>query len=379
MAKEISRYIKREVERELWARSAGRCEFDGCNKLVYKSPVTQELVNVSAKAHIYSFSEDGPRGWGPFKRNPAGLNDTSNLLLVCHDCHCKIDNEKDKGRYPASLLLKWKEEHERRVAVVTGVDPSKKSYVVLYGANIGEEKSPLQPEHAKWALFPKWYPAEERSLTLAMSWEEKDSDPDYWLTEEVNLLRAYERHIRPLIVDGCHFSVFGFAPMPLLIRLGTLLTDKIPAQVYQLQREPEQTWQWTDAAPEVTYIIHEPQAITGPPALIISLSAPIAPDRVTSVLGQHVTVWELTIEGQHNDFLKTLQQLSEFRKVCRRLMVLISKKHGVDIPLAVFPAMPVACAVDLGRIRMPKAEMPWIIYDYNNTRAAFVAALKIGG
>lgn len=31
--------------------------------------MTQERVNISEKAHIYSFSEDGPRGWGPFK-NP---------------------------------------------------------------------------------------------------------------------------------------------------------------------------------------------------------------------------------------------------------------------------------------------------------------------
>jgi hypothetical protein len=379
MAKEITRHIKRELERELWARSAGRCEFDGCNRLLYKSPVTQEIVNISEKAHIYSFSEDGPRGWGPFKYRSALLNDISNLLLVCHDCHCKIDNEKDGGRYPASLLLKWKDEHERRITIVTGVEPSKKSQVVLYGANIGDEKSPLQPEHAKWALFPKWYPAEERAISIAMSWEGKDNNPKYWATEESNLIQAYNRYICPLLTDGCHFSVFGFAPMPLLIRLGTLFTDKIPVQAYQLQREPEQTWQWTEPASEFTYIIHEPQVITGPPVLIISLSAPIARDRITSVLGPDVTFWELTIEEPHNDFLKTMQQLSEFRKVCRKLMVSISYRHGTNTPLAIFPAMPVACAVDLGRIRMPKSEMPWIIYDQNNTQAAFVTAITIGG
>ena len=66
--KEVTRYIKKEVERELWARAAGRCQFNGCNRILYKSPVTQERVNISEKAHIYSFSEDGPRGWGPFKK-----------------------------------------------------------------------------------------------------------------------------------------------------------------------------------------------------------------------------------------------------------------------------------------------------------------------
>jgi hypothetical protein len=67
--KEVTRYIKKEVERELWARAAGRCQFNGCNRPLYKSPVTQEKVNISEKAHIYSFSEKVPRGWGPFKKD----------------------------------------------------------------------------------------------------------------------------------------------------------------------------------------------------------------------------------------------------------------------------------------------------------------------
>ena len=55
MANEVTRYIKNEVERELWARSAGRCQFDGCNKILFKSSITQERVNIAQKAHIYSF------------------------------------------------------------------------------------------------------------------------------------------------------------------------------------------------------------------------------------------------------------------------------------------------------------------------------------
>ena len=379
MAKEVTRHVKREVERELWARAAGRCEFDGCNRLVYKSPVTQEPVNIGEKAHIYSFSKDGPRGWGPFKKGRAALNHTSNLLLVCHDCHSKIDKEKDGGRYPAALLLKWKEEHERRVHLVTGVDPTKKSHVILYGANIGDEKSLLQPEHAKWALFPKWYPAEERPVELSMSWEGKDSDPGYWTTEHANLNRSFDLKVRPLIAGAAHFSVFAFAPIPLLIRIGSLFTDKIAAQVYQLQREPEQTWEWEDDGPTVAYEIHEPLEVRGPPALILSLSAKVSPERVTSILGAGITIWELSIDDPNNDFLKTPRQLSDFRKACRRLMVAISEKHGIETELSIFPAMPVACAVDLGRIRMPKAEMPWMIYDQNNDCGAFVPAIRIGG
>lgn len=379
MVKEVARYIKREVERDLWARAAGRCQFAGCNRIVYRSPVTQEPVNISEKAHIYAFSEKGPRGWGPFKWNLSGLNDVMNLMLMCHDCHKKIDKEKDGGRYQAPLLIKWKEAHEKRIDVVTGVNPTKKSHVVLYGANIGEETSLLQPEHAKWALFPKWYPAEERPVTLAMTWEGQDDEPGYWVTEEQNLARNFERQIRPFMRDGCHFSIFGLAPIPLLIRLGTFFTDKTAAQVYQLQREPEQTWQWEDEAENLDYRLLEPDSFDHPPVLILSLSATIKRERIISVLGPDVSIWEITIPRPNNDFLKAAAQLSEFRKICRELMVRIAEKHAGTEPLSIFPAIPVACAVDFGRIRMPKAEIPWVIYDQNNKHSAFIKTLEIGG
>ena len=144
MVVEVTRYIKQPVERELWARTAGRCQFSGCNELLYKSTVTQETVNLSQKAHIYAFSEKGPRGWGPFKTGLTSLNDISNLMLMCHGCHRKIDQEGGADLYQADLLIAWKSQHEQRVEIVTGIAPDKKSNVVLYGANIGSEKSRIQ-------------------------------------------------------------------------------------------------------------------------------------------------------------------------------------------------------------------------------------------
>lgn len=381
MAKEITRYVSREVERELWARAAGRCQFHGCNRPVFKSPVTQEQVNISEKAHIYSFSEIGPRGWGPFVTNKKQLNEVANLMLVCHDCHKTIDQDKQGERYSAELLVKWKEAHEKRVAIVTGIDPSKKSHVVLYGANIADQTSKLQPEAAKEALFPDWYPAEERPIHLSMSWEGKDSAPAYWKTESANLNSAFNRQLRPLL-DGpecVHLSLFALAPIPLMTLLGSLLTDKVPAQAYQLHREPQQTWKWLSGPMGFTFQVNQPASTAYPPALAISLSDHIAPSRIHAVLGEEISIWELTIERPNNDFLKSKEQLSQFRETVRQLIVDIGKAHGKHTPLAIFPAMPVACAVDLGRVRMPKADGAWIIYDQNNEKGTFIRALEIGG
>lgn len=251
MAKELkrSRDVGRAVERELWARAAGRCEFNGCNRPLFKSPITQERVNISETAHIYSFSERGPRGWNLLRLTPDKINDISNLMLVCHDCHKTIDQDLAGSRYSADLLREWKEEHERRIALVTGIAPHRKSHVVLYGANIGEASSPLSPEAAIAALPPnKWFPADERPISLSMLWHGEDHEANFWETEVDNLRTNFDRYLRPLISSSasCHLSVFAFAPMPLLTQLGALLTDRTQVEVYQLHREPYLTWEWLE-------------------------------------------------------------------------------------------------------------------------------------
>ena len=41
--------------------------------------------------------------------------------------------------------------------------------------------------------------------------------------------------------------------------------------------------------------------------------------------------------------------------------------------------MPVSCAIELGRIRMPKADMPWVIYDHDVSSEEFVKSIEIRG
>lgn len=378
LEKLISRNILRSVERELWGRAAGRCEFAGCNRPLYKSPVTQESVNISEKAHIYAFAKKGPRGRGKLKTDVEALNKVENLILVCHDCHRIIDQNSDGGRYTADVVRQFKAEHERRIAMVSGIHECKKSVVVLYGANIGDEVSPLRPMLAYSAMFPNHYPSEEQPIALNMSWEGKDNDAGYWATEEKNLVASFEKRVRPEMDRGGHFSIFGLAPIPLLVKLGSLLTDKTPCRVHQLQREPAQNWMWTSAGDNTQYIVSEPERDDRPPALVIALSATISHSRINESLDHEAAIWRITIDAPNNDFLNTESQLSRFREAVRKVMVRIADRHGQAMPLSIFPAIPVAAAIELGRVRMPKADMPWVLYDHNNKAGAFIRTLTIG-
>ena len=76
-------------------------------------------------------------------------------------------------------------------------------------------------------------------------------------------------------------------------------------------------------------------------------------------------------------YIRHKDQLSMMRKKVRELMIMIKQKHGQNTPLSVFPAMSVSCAIEMGRVRMPKADMPWIIYDQNNKEGQFIETITI--
>lgn len=363
----------------LWGRAAGRCQFDGCNRELWKSPVTQERVNIAEKAHIYSFSADGPRGNRGVDAKE--LNALENLILVCDSCHKNIDTNWSEDRYTVAQLMKWKAGHEARVARVTGIGPEKSSHILLFGSNIGDHHGPLHYRQAVDAIFPNWYPAEDQPILLGVrnSVLSEAKSHLYWDPAHENLKSDYD-HVRRRVRSGeiRHLSVFALAAQPLLIRLGALLGDIVRAEVYQLHREPTPSWKWPlqpPAAPEVE--IRRPSLTNGPPALVLSFSATVTADRITSVLGPDAAVWTVTVPSPHKEIVKSPGQLSEVRGLFSGVLDEIKALHGQDTPLHVFPVMPVSLAVELGRARSPKAEMPWRIYDQVGALGGFVSALQI--
>lgn len=374
-----SRDINRSVESMLWGRAAGRCEFEGCNQELYKSQVTQEPVNIAQKAHIYAFSAAGPRGNRRAART--SINSIENLMLVCGACHTNIDRNWTQRRYTVSLLQNWKRAHEQRIARVTKIAPDKRSHILLFHANIGDHSEPLHYRQAVDAVFPQRYPGEDHAIEFGYrnSPLSEETGTLFWEAESRSLQVNYEE-VRRRIRSGniAHLSVFARAPQPLLIRLGTLLGDIVPVDVYQLHREPRSTWRWPARAKSTpAFEVRRPLATAGTPALVVAVSATVTTDRITSVLGSDASIWTVTVPVPHKEIVKSRSQLSEIRALFRRLFNEIKAIHGQTTLLHVFPAMPVSLAVELGRARSPKADMPWRVYDQVNTLGGFVPALEI--
>ncbi len=360
----------------LWAISAGRCAYKGCNISLHQDILTKKMYNKAYIAHIVADVPGGPRG--DVTRSPLLADDISNLMLLC-DSHHRLIDKVDVAGHPESVLLEMKKNHEDRIQRVTAIDPNRQSHIVCYKANVGVHTPAISYEAVREFLLPGYYPAQSHAIDLSLSNSpQRDKDASFWATELENLESQFNEQLRPKFRKGeiNHLSVFAFAPMPLLIRLGTLINDIQHAEIHQPVRNPK-TWKLNDDAKDTQYKIIEPTEPFPIVALNISLSATINNDRITSVLGSDCSVYTITIDSPFNDFLKSKKQLQDFSMEMRKLLNYIKSKYNAQTPLHVFPAMPIATAIELGRVWMPKADMPLYIYDENTANSGFFKAFEI--
>jgi hypothetical protein len=374
-------YIPDHVRLRLWGKAAGRCEYEGCNDRLWIDPLTQWEFNAAYIAHIYADSPNGPR-YDAAKSEELKA-DLANLMLLC-DVHHRLIDHGDVAGHPVERLLAMKAKHEDRVELVGNIQPELRTEIVLYCANIGAHDAPVTFGQAAQAVVPARYPASAKGVGIGLKNSLlADRDDVFWTAEIEQLERGYDRDVRPRASDGMHFSLFAVGPQPLLTLLGSLLSDLHGVDVYQLHREPVRTWAWApdESSPDSEFVLdivppaererHERVAI------VFGMSAALDHKRIHDVLGSKVSIWTLQLRAPHNDALRTRRQLGQFRAKCRELLSRINTEHpGLD-ELNVFPAMPVAAAVELGRVRMPKADPPLVIYDEDRSLGGFRRALRI--
>ena len=365
---------------KLWVKSAGRCEFRGCNKPVWRNDLTLNDGNFGEVAHIIAASEDGPRG----NQESANLQiDFSNLMLLCQQCHKEIDTNPEA--YPAELLREWKWKHEDRIQIQTSYpEDIHKSTVLLFSVNIGDRIVPINPEAYRNAMFPK-YPVDEKGINIPKNNFDGHNDPEYWQAFASEIQRKINRYFDEGIDEGKikHLSVFAIGPMPLLMFLGKCIGDTVSSDLYQAHRnidDTSQTWSWPEDEREIetSYIVN-PVHINESGmnvAIVLSLSGKIPSERYENLVSENFSVYEITIEGPSPHFLKSRKQLEGFSHTYRKLLNDIQAVHGDFCKISIIPAVPVSIAVECGRVLLPKSDPEIFACEYDD-RNGLRTVLKI--
>ena len=366
---------------KLFGKSAGRCEFSGCNKLVWRNNLTLTDGNFGEVAHIIAASEDGPRG----NEESANLQiEFSNLMLLCQRCHKEIDDNPDK--YPPELLSEWKWKHEDRIEIQTKHPRDiHKSTVLLFSVNIGDRIVPINPEAYRNAMFPK-YPTDEKGIRIAKNNFNGHNDAEYWQA----FANEIQRKVKWSFEEGIdeekikHLSVFAIGPMPLLMFLGKCIGDTVPADLYQSHRnidDTNQTWSWPkeEKNTETRYVMNSYHINKNSRnvAVVLSLSGKIDSTRYEGLVSENFSVYEITIENPSPHFLKSRKQLGGFSHEYRKLLNEIQTIHGDSCKISIIPAVPAPIAVECGRVLLPKSDPEIFVYEYDDSQDRFRRVLKI--
>ena len=361
-------YIPEKIKFRLWAKSAGRCQYEGCNKRLWLDTLSKAEFNTAYIAHIIADKPDGPRG--DLILSEKLKSEFSNLMLLCDEHHRLIDKEDVEG-HPTERLQEMKKSHEQRIEILTDILPENQTHILLYGASIGKFESPLNYKDSSLAVQRSYalYPASSFPIEIGLKNSSIIDDRiSYWQFEEGNLINQFNQKVIPLITSGessSIISIFALAPQPLLIKLGSLLGDIYTVYTFQKHREPL-TWVWLEDGDPINFQLIK-NGFTGKDvALVLSLSANIRYHRIEEVLGADVPIWEITYDNPHNDFLRNKSHLASLRKIFRQTLNKIKAENGEDSVIHIFPAMPISACIELGRVWMPKADLPLMIYDQNS-------------
>lgn len=355
----------------LAAATAGRCQYLGCNKPVYEHHLTKKSGNYAQRAHIVGFREGGPRGKAGSRSNIHAL---SNLMLLCPEDHKAIDDDVDA--HPRALLVKWKRAHEQRIRDLTSLGPELQSHVVSLRARVGghlvDEISATSALHALRPLG--LYPAVHRAHDIELTGTH-DTVPDFYKVAAGQITRQLAD------LDSrkpAHVSVFALAPIPLLVHLGSRISNKLSVEFFNRHRIGN-TWRWRVDGTPVDFAWRKVRTGTNPKAvaLLVSISGVVELDTLPSEIDEAFSVYELRPNvTPGRDLIRTRGDLARFREVYRRTLEEILNVHGTLREIHLFPAVPVSVGVVLGHDVLPKAHPSLWVYDNRNPKG-FSLALKV--
>ncbi|OCB77160.1 hypothetical protein B0A79_01945 [Flavobacterium piscis] len=101
---------------KLFADSGGYCQNPGCNINLFLS-IGNTDFHIAEMAHIISAGNSGPRSDLTISKDLKG--EFSNLILLCPNCHTKID--KAESEFPEEKILNWKETHSEKIKLIFNI------------------------------------------------------------------------------------------------------------------------------------------------------------------------------------------------------------------------------------------------------------------
>ena len=167
------------------------------------------------------------------------------------------------------------------------------------------------------------------------------------------------------------FSVFSLAPIPLVIHLGFLLSDRVEVRCFQFNRETA-SWSWPVAEEgrfdnniQVSGLPSEAIRDEAEVSIVVSLSADISSVDVEDAAPSSMIRINIFVENPDVMWLRSPRQLSTLAQVFRATLAAIRSKVPRCTRIHLFYAGPTGGCIVLGQQINPRMNPPVELYQYS--------------
>ena len=300
-------------------------------------PGYDPIWNIGEMGHIAASSDGGPRS------DPAlSLCDRDkyeNLILLCSNCHGRIDGLKQF--YSAVRLLRIKEDHESWVRTALperGFSSLQWSVVRLQGDFVFDPSTiaeALSPDHEK----------DQLQLSVSLS-------RDSWSSIQDELRSRIETILLKQDPLSSRIAVFPLAPVSACLFSGYLLTNRVNVRSFQYHRD-HATWAWPKdvrqpTSPTIQEIIESPST-SGDVLFLFELTAPIDASLARLRIGGEQAVYQCSVPDPSTAWLKSKAQLDELARKAREMFEMASIRYPQSCRWHIFYAGPAPGAIVIGQ------------------------------
>ena len=279
------------------------------------------------------------------------------------------------------LLKIKKKNHEDRIRRVTDIPEEESCRIVSYFSNIDKYEEYSSDRLFKEALlFSGKLPMQQPTINLNANTNVRYApSKEEFERKASDLEREFKIWFDDIIKQQDSVGLFALAPQPLLFKLGSLINDQYNVSVYQCHRRANK-WSWLKNNDEIEFKFYKTLNNNDDEiALVIDLSTEVDDERITSVLGDNISVFHLSVEAPNRNFVTNENIQSAFVECFRKAMEELKNLKNSKGVIHVFPVMPNSLAIKAGMDYMPKADLPLVIYEQSKASEGFFEALTIGG
>lgn len=302
------RYYDQQTVKLLWGRAAGRCAMANCRVELF---VTEEdydpICVIGEMGHIAASSNAGPRA--NIELAARDRDKYENLILLCRNCHRKVDTLKRS--FPEVRLLEIKAEHEAWVRTAL---PERGFTNLQWKVLRLQGDFPFDPTTIAEALSPD----QEAGVTMisvsatrgsSVSIQENLQAQIYAMTENSDPVAS-------------RVAVFPLAPVSACVYAGYLLTNRINVRGFQYHRD-DATWAWPKTPHTVTMPSVEESVKSALPNaeifFLFELTAPIDALEILEATGGDRAVYRCSVPDRSTGWLKSKAQLDELARKAREM------------------------------------------------------------